>query len=113
MRPHRPCATEAVCGADLGYQRRGRGRGDDPAFGVACDAASSLSAPYERSRLIRLTPQRVARFLEELGRPCTTVVAAAAAIGVSSAATYQRRGHDRAFAQAMDAARKAARKAGQ
>jgi hypothetical protein len=55
----------------------------------------------------------VARFLEELGRPGTTVVAAAAVIGVSGAPIYQRRVRDRAFAQAMDAARKAARKTGQ
>jgi hypothetical protein len=52
----------------------------------------------------------VARFLEELGRPGTTVVAAAA---VSGAPIYQWRVRDRAFAQAMDAARKAARKTGQ
>jgi hypothetical protein len=94
----------------LGISGAGGWRGDDPAFAAACDAVSSLAAPYDRSRLIRLTPQRVARVLEELGRPGTTVVAAAAAIGVSSAAIYQRRGRDRAFAQAMDAARKAARK---
>ncbi|MGW4517908.1 hypothetical protein ACWEO4_39530 [Streptomyces sp. NPDC004393] len=61
---------------------------------------------------MRLTPQRVARFLAELSKPRTTVVAVAAAIGISDAAIYQRRGRDPEFAKAMDAARTAA-KAGQ
>ncbi|MFJ8036545.1 hypothetical protein [Streptomyces sp. NPDC096032] len=60
---------------------------------------------------MRLTPQRVARFLKELSKPGTTVIAAAAAIGVSSAAIYQRRGRDENFAKAMDDARESARQA--
>ncbi|MFD9097788.1 hypothetical protein [Streptomyces collinus] len=57
------------------------------------------------------TPPRVARFLGELSKPGTTVFAAAAAIGVSSAAVYQRRGRDAEFAKAMDDARATARQA--
>ncbi|MGW1810845.1 hypothetical protein [Streptomyces sp. NPDC002078] len=52
----------------------------------------------------------MARFLEEPSKPGTTVIAAAA-IGVSSAAIYQRRGRDEEFAKAMGRARKAARQA--
>ncbi|MFJ9733721.1 hypothetical protein ACIRUL_20665 [Streptomyces sp. NPDC101171] len=42
---------------------------------------------------MRLTPERVARFLAELRTPGTTVLAAAAAaaVRVSDAAIYQRR----------------------
>ncbi|MGW5465074.1 hypothetical protein [Streptomyces sp. NPDC003996] len=89
----------------LGTGDPGAWRGADPAFAAACDAVSAASAPYGHSRPIRLTPQRVARFLEELSQPRTTVISAAAAIGVSSAAIYQRRRRDEEFAKAMDAAR--------
>lgn len=60
---------------------------------------------------LRLTPERVARFLEELRTPGTTALAAAAAVGVSDAAIYQRRTRDREFAKAMDAARAEAKQA--
>ncbi|MEU7061860.1 hypothetical protein [Streptomyces sp. NPDC046197] len=53
----------------------------------------------------------MARFLGELSKPGTTVMAAAAAIGVSSAAIYQRRGRDAEFTKAMDDARASARQA--
>ncbi|MFI2207350.1 hypothetical protein ACH47Z_43175 [Streptomyces sp. NPDC020192] len=53
----------------------------------------------------------MARFLEGLSKPGTTVIAAAAAIGVSSAAIYQGRGRDEEFAKPMDRAQKAARQA--
>ncbi|MER6452778.1 hypothetical protein ABT270_09135 [Streptomyces sp900105245] len=52
----------------------------------------------------------MARFLGELSKPGTTVIAAAA-IGVSSAAIYQRRGRDAEFAKAMDDARASVRQA--
>ncbi|MFE4580173.1 hypothetical protein [Streptomyces chartreusis] len=83
----------------------------DPAFAEACDAVSSAAAPYSTTRQMRLTPQRVARFLEELSKPRTTVLAAAAAVGVTPPAVYQRRRRDPEFAKAMDQARDAARKA--
>lgn len=95
----------------LGINGAGAWRGDDPTFAAACDAVSAASPPRRASRIIRLTPQRVARFLEELSKPGTTVIAAAAAIGVSSAAIYQRRGRDAEFAKAMDDARASARQA--
>ncbi|SEE39226.1 hypothetical protein SAMN05216532_8059 [Streptomyces sp. 2231.1] len=94
----------------LGIRGAGAWRGDDPTFAAACDAVSAASPLGRASRVIRLTPQRVARFLEELSKPGTTVVAAAA-IGVSSTAIYQRRGRDEAFAKAMDDARASARQA--
>jgi len=79
----------------------------DPAFAAACDAVSSVSAPYGYTRQMRLTPQRVARFLEAVSKPGTTVLAAAAAAGVTASAIYQRRHRDGEFAKAMDAARAA------
>ncbi|MGV9509360.1 hypothetical protein ACWDQZ_27545 [Streptomyces tendae] len=93
----------------LGTGGSGRWRGDDPAFARACDAVSDASAPYGHVGQIRLTPARVARFLEELGKQGTTLVAAAAAAGVTPAAIYQRRRRDDDFAKAMDAARASAR----
>ncbi|WP_435260475.1 hypothetical protein [Streptomyces sp. 1222.5] len=95
----------------LGISGAGAWRGNDPTFAAACDAVSAASPPGGASRVIRLTPQRVARFLEELSQPGTTVIAAAAAIGVTSAAIYQRRGRDEDFAKAMDDAREYARQA--
>ncbi|MFE5406950.1 hypothetical protein ACFQ9Z_37865 [Streptomyces sp. NPDC056580] len=85
--------------------------GDDPTFAPASDAVSAASPPCGASRIIRLTPQHLARFLEELSKLGTTVIATAAAIGVSSAAIYQRRGRDEEFATAMDDARASARQA--
>ncbi|MCX5182598.1 hypothetical protein [Streptomyces sp. NBC_00268] len=78
----------------------------DPAFAKACDAVSSAAAPYAHTRQNRLTPERVARFREALRTPGTTVLAAAAAaaIGVTTLAIYQRRHRDAEFAKAMDAA---------
>ncbi|MFE0388633.1 hypothetical protein ACFW1F_31785 [Streptomyces bungoensis] len=93
----------------LGISGTGAWRGSDPAFAAACDAVSATSPSCGASRVIRLTPPRVARFLEELSKPGTTVLAAAAAIGVSSAAIYQRRRRDEEFATAMDDARASAR----
>ncbi|MBX4176438.1 hypothetical protein [Streptomyces geysiriensis] len=84
-------------------------RGDDPAFAQACDAVSDSAAPYGHTGQIRLTPARVARFLEALGKQKATLVAAAAAAGVTPAAIYQRRRRDEAFAKAMDEARAMAR----
>ncbi|MFD5856104.1 hypothetical protein [Streptomyces chartreusis] len=81
----------------------------DPSFAMACDAVSSAAAPYGNPRQMRLTPERVARFLEELSKPGTTVLAAAAAVGVTPPAVYQRRRRDLEFAKAMDKARDAAR----
>ncbi|QOV40212.1 hypothetical protein IM697_18495 [Streptomyces ferrugineus] len=81
----------------------------DPAFAMACDAVSSAAAPYGYTRQMRLTPERVARFLDALSKPGTTVLAAAATVGVTAAAVYQRRHRDAKFAEAMDAARAAAR----
>jgi hypothetical protein len=80
----------------------------DPAFAEACDAVSAAAAPYGYSRQMRLTPERVARFLEALSKPNTTVLAAAAAAGVTVSAIYQRRRRDGEFAKAMDAARASA-----
>ncbi|MER7688648.1 hypothetical protein [Streptomyces sp. NPDC097610] len=81
----------------------------DPAFATACNAVSSAAAPYGHNRQMRLTPARVARFLKALSAPGTTVLAAAAAVGVTASAIYQRRHRDDEFAKAMDAARAAAR----
>lgn len=67
--------------------------------------------PYGYTGMTRLTMERVARFLEELRKPDTTVLAAAAAAGVTQAAIYQRRKRDAEFAEAMDEAREAARRA--
>jgi hypothetical protein len=91
----------------LGSGRAGDWRGDDPAFARACDAVSAAAAPFSVTGLTRLTPERVARFLQALSQPKTTVLAAAAAAGISPAAIYQRRGRDKEFRAAMDAARKA------
>ncbi|MGW4439111.1 hypothetical protein ACWELO_25680 [Streptomyces sp. NPDC004596] len=60
----------------------GAWRGDDPTFAAACDAVSAAPAPYGSLKPMRLTPQRVARFLKALRTPGTTVLAAAAAVGV-------------------------------
>ncbi|MET8586400.1 hypothetical protein ABZX39_36860 [Streptomyces collinus] len=80
-------------------------------FAAACDAVSAASPPGGASRVIRLTPQHVARFLGELSKLGTTVIAAAAAIGVSSAAIYQRPGRDAECAKAMEDTRASARQA--
>ena len=77
----------------------------DPAYAQACTAVAKASAPYAHTRQNRLTPERVARFLERLREPGTTVLAAAASVGVSTAAIYQRRRRDVAFGAAMDEAR--------
>jgi hypothetical protein len=53
----------------------------------------------------------VARFLQALRQPQTTVLAAAAAVGVTQAAIYQRRRRDTEFAVAMDKARAASQEA--
>ncbi|MFF9178637.1 hypothetical protein [Streptomyces sp. NPDC014793] len=66
----------------LGTGDPGAWRGDDPAYAAACDAVSAASAPYGSLKPMRLTPERDARFLEELRTPGTTVLAAAAAVGV-------------------------------
>ena len=81
----------------------------DPTFAAACDAVSAAAAPYGYVRQMRFTPERVARFLEALSKPGTTVLAAAAAAGVTASAVYQRRHRDAEFARSMDAARNAAR----
>ncbi|MGW1588045.1 hypothetical protein [Streptomyces sp. NPDC002386] len=69
----------------LGTGDPGAWRGDDPAFAAACDAvaAASASTPYGSPKPMRLTLERVARSPEELRTPGTTVLAAAAAVGVS------------------------------
>ncbi|MFF0778470.1 hypothetical protein [Streptomyces sp. NPDC003720] len=64
---------------------------DDPAVAAACDVISAASVPHGFLKPMRLAPERVARFLAELRTPGTTVLAAAAAVGVSDAAIYQRR----------------------
>lgn len=92
----------------LGLTSVGGWRGDDPAFAAACDAVSAASAQYSDVRMVRLTPPRIARFLAELRVPDSTVIGAAAAVGVSPAAIYQKRRRDKKFAQAMDAARQPA-----
>ncbi|MFF0698374.1 hypothetical protein ACFYU4_37790 [Streptomyces tendae] len=97
----------------LGSTKFSGRRGEDPAFAAACDAVSAAAAPYGHTRQVRLTPQRVAQFLEELSRPRATLVAAAAAAGVTPAAIYQRRRRDKDFANAMDYARASARGPGQ
>jgi hypothetical protein len=61
--------------------------------------------------MTRLTTERVARFLQALRQPEATVLAAAATVGVTQAAIYQRRRRDTEFAAAMDKARAAAREA--
>jgi hypothetical protein len=93
----------------LGSGHPGSWRGDDPAYAQACDAVSAASAPYGYTGMTRLTTERVARFLQALSQPQTTVLAAAAAVGVTQAAIYQRRKRDAEFATAMDKARTAAR----
>lgn len=96
-RPHParrlPCAptTFAWPSASRGLspgRASGAGPGGEtiPTFAAACNAVSAASPPCGAGRVIRLTPQRVARFLKELSKPGTPVIAAAAAIGVSSAA---------------------------
>ncbi|CAM5290529.1 hypothetical protein STENM327S_03596 [Streptomyces tendae] len=80
-------------------------RGDDPAFAQACDAVSDFAAPYGHTGQIRLTPARVARFLEALGKPKATLAAA----GATPAAIYQRCRRDEAFAKAMGEVRALAR----
>jgi hypothetical protein len=95
----------------LGSGRAADWRSDDPAFAQACDAVSAQASSFEHKGLTRLTPERVGRFLQALSRPQTTVLAAAAAVGISPAAVYQRRRRDKEFGVAMDAARAAARKA--
>ncbi|MEU0966404.1 hypothetical protein ABZ357_13660 [Streptomyces sp. NPDC005917] len=77
----------------------------DTTFATACDAVSSAAAPYGYTRQMGLTPERVARFLKALSTPGTTVLAAAAAVGVTASAIYQRRRRDNEFAKAMDEAR--------
>ncbi|MFE5216385.1 MULTISPECIES: hypothetical protein [Streptomyces] len=67
----------------LGISAAGAWRGGDPAFAAACDAVSAASPLCGASRVIRLTPQRVAPFLGKPSKPGTTVIAAAA-IGMSS-----------------------------
>ncbi|MEU1592838.1 hypothetical protein ABZ468_08230 [Streptomyces sp. NPDC005708] len=91
----------------LGAGHPGSWRGDDPAFAQACDAVSAASAPFGYTGMTRLTTERVARFLQALSQPETTVLAAAAAVGVTQAAIYQRRSRDKEFATAMDEARAA------
>ncbi|MFJ3714339.1 hypothetical protein [Streptomyces sp. NPDC090057] len=73
-----PSRAELILGT--GYP--GAWRGDDPAFAAACDAVSAASAPYGSLKPMRLTPECVARFLKEPPTPGTTVLAAAAAVGV-------------------------------
>ncbi|MGI5507564.1 hypothetical protein [Streptomyces sp. CA-106131] len=92
----------------LGSGHPGSWRGDDPAFAQACDAVSAAAAPFGYTGMTRLTTERVARFLQALSKPETTVLAAAAAVGVTQAAIYQRRSRDAEFAVAMDKARAAA-----
>lgn len=84
----------------------GTWRGNDRAYARACSAVSAAAAPYSSTRQARLTPERVARFLEELRTPGTTVKAAAQATGITTVAIYQRRRRDADFAQAMDDARR-------
>ncbi|WP_406730683.1 hypothetical protein [Streptomyces sp. NBC_01794] len=99
-----PSRAELILGASSSSGWR-----SDPAFAEACDAVSAAAAPYGYTGQVRLTPERVARFLEALSKPSTTVVKAAAAAGVTAPAVYQRRHRDAEFAKAMDAARAAAR----
>ncbi|EST17911.1 hypothetical protein [Streptomyces roseochromogenus] len=79
----------------------------DPAYARACDAVVEAAVPYGYARQLRLTPQRVARFLHTLRREGRkgSVKAAAAAVGISPSAVYQRRHRDPEFARAMDRAR--------
>lgn len=81
----------------------------EPLYAEACRAAIEAAAPLGYSRQIRLTPERVGRFLEEL-RAGATVTAAAGAVGVTPVAIYQRRHRDGAFAAAMDEARNGAKR---
>lgn len=99
-----PSRAELILGASSSGGWR-----SDPAFAEACDAVSAAAAPYGYTRQIRLTPERVARFLKELSKPRTTIVKAAAAVGVTVPAIYQRRRRDAEFAKPMDVARAAAR----
>lgn len=89
----------------MGSGHAGAWRGGDPAYAKACAAVSEAAARYNRTRPARLTPVRVARFLDELSKPSATVTAAAAAAGITTVAIYQRRRRDAEFAQAMDRAR--------
>lgn len=95
----------------LGSGHAGGWRGDDRAFAQACDAVSAAAAPYGYTGMTRLTTERVGRFLRALSTPRTTVLAAAAAAGVTKDAIYQRRRRDAEFATAMDKARAAAAEA--
>ncbi|MER6160336.1 hypothetical protein ABT147_33090 [Streptomyces sp. NPDC001868] len=89
----------------MGSGHVGAWRGRDPAYAHACTAAREAFALYHRTRQTRLTPERVARFLDELRTPASTVKGAAAATGITPVAIYQRRRRDPEFAQAMDDAR--------
>ncbi|WP_330346608.1 hypothetical protein OG858_47265 (plasmid) [Streptomyces europaeiscabiei] len=89
----------------MGGGHVGGWRGRDPAYAHACTAVREASALYHRTRQTRLTPERVARFLDELRTPAATVKGAAAAAGITPVAIYQRRRRDPEFAQAMDDAR--------
>ncbi|MGW1674550.1 hypothetical protein [Streptomyces sp. NPDC002324] len=93
----------------MGGSDPGAWRGGDPAYAKACAAVIEAAARYNRTGPVRLTPDRVARFLDELSRPGVTVTSAAAAAGVTSVAIYQRRRRDSEFAAAMDRARALAR----
>ncbi|WP_158713540.1 hypothetical protein [Streptomyces sp. NRRL F-525] len=76
----------------------------DPAFNAACEAVIQAAAPHGYHGQTRLTPARVARFLEKL-RSGATVKAAASAVSVTPPAIYQRRRRDVEFKKAMDEAR--------
>ncbi|MFG2266615.1 hypothetical protein [Streptomyces sp. NPDC048720] len=70
---------------------------------AACDVVSASSAVYGALKPMRLTPERVAQFLEEVRASGMTISRPLSAS--FDAAIHQRWTRDREFAKAMDAAR--------
>ncbi len=80
-----------------------RWRQVSPGFAEVCDAAETALVKRTGARGPRFTPDRVIAFLEGL-REGRSVVVAAAEIGITTAAVYQRRRRDEVFRRGMDRA---------
>ncbi|MCX4633103.1 hypothetical protein [Streptomyces sp. NBC_01443] len=76
-------------------------RSDQLAFAAACDAVAAATARRTERRPSRFTPERRRQFLEYLQAGMATTKAAAE-VGITTAAVYQRRRRDAGFAAAMN-----------